>query len=281
MNTSAKGLPSNSELVLKTLITSILAPLSPAIPAFAIVGGQNVELGSHPFAKHVVALQMSELQEDGSTRFYKASGVLIAPDIVLTAAHNVVYIPEPSNVSAIFSSAPCWGENTCKELRISAVRTLFHSDFRQTPGGTENDVALVKLTSRAPSQYEPLEYLRSSNTVDVRSFLVLGFGKDTQISNPPLSSFRLRTISLSLFDKFYRLGSQMKFWLDQSTGGICAGDSGGPAIAMVDKVPVVVGVASHVVYRDGNSDCLSKGAFADTGYFRTWIQDAVLKLENE
>lgn len=248
--------------------------------AHAVIGGITIDISTDRLASHVVALQMSEVQSDGRTRYYKGSAVLIGPNLLLTAGHNVAYIPDPSNVVAIFSSTPCWGSNLCKEKRIAALTTTVHPLFRQVPGGTENDLALIKLATNAPSNFKPISVIEKPYSVEKIPLTVLGFGKDTESNDSPLSAFRLRKTSLSFVDELYRFGTKQKFWLAQNYGGICGGDSGGPAVVFDEHTPVVVGIATHVIHKNGQSFCLTQGAFADVLSFSAWVREATAQLRD-
>jgi hypothetical protein len=245
-------------------------------PAIAIIGGQDVEHNSANVTASLVALQMSEVQPDGSIRYYKGSAFLVNQNTLITAGHNVAYIPDPQNIVAIFSSQPCWGVNLCDEKRIPAVDKVVHPGFKQIQGGTEFDLAVVRLSRPAPRNFAPFSPNESAENVGVRSLQVLGFGADRETPNIPISAFRLRFIELFPATSSYRFGSSQKFWLNQGSGGFCSGDSGGPAI--LPEGNSVAGIAVHVKYIDGAQNCLTQGAFMDLLYFKRWIQDALNQL---
>lgn len=248
--------------------------------ASAVINGQDVEHSDADISAPLVALQMSETQPDGSTRFYKGTAFLIGRDLALTAGHNVAYIPDAGDVEVVFASAPCWGPNICKEKRIKAIKTVVHPLFRQLADGTEYDLAIVKLATNAPSDYQPIPLIDRPAVTDVDPIRVLGFGTDRESPEVPLSAFRLRSIGLKLVDPKYRLGSQQKFWLNQSDGGICGGDSGGPAVRG-DSVLAVIGLAIHVTYSNGVGHCLTQAAFTDLLFFRNWIAATIARLSIE
>jgi len=241
----------------------------------AIIFGQDVEHSSTNASASVVALQMPEIQPDGSTHYYKGSAFLIAPNLLLTAGHNLAYIPDPTQVEVIFSSTPCWGPNTCHEKRVKVAKAVVHPQFHQVEGGTEFDLAIVKLEANAPDDYRTIPLIDEKETLEANLLHVFGFGLDHDVANVPLSAFRLRTIALSALEPNYILGSKQKFWLDQSNGGICGGDSGGPSILVNGSSSVAIGLAIHVTYSDGVSHCLTKSAFTDLKFFKNWI-DSVL-----
>jgi secreted trypsin-like serine protease len=241
--------------------------------ATAIINGVDVEHSSADASASLVALQMSERQADGSMRYYKGTSFLIAPDLLLTAGHNVAYIGKSESIEAIFSSAPCWGPNHCRERRIKASKSVVHPEFRQISGGTEFDIAIVQLSSKAPDDYQALQLANDSVLIGSSLIQVFGFGSDREGRGAPLSAFRLRSIGLTPLDTTYRLGSKQKFWFDQSIGGICGGDSGGPAI-LQGSLSYAIGLAIHVTYSEGSSRCLSGSAFTDLLFFSDWIAEA-------
>ncbi len=247
--------------------------------AIAIINGKDVKHSDSPISTSLIALQMSEIQVDGSLRYYKGTAFLIEKNLLLTAGHNVAYIPEAKNIEAIFSSTPCWGLNACHELRIKASKSIVHPEFRQTSDGTEYDLAIIKLEENVPNDYFPIDLIESTTDIGGLPMQVLGFGTDRQTQNVPLSAFRLRSIPLFFVEKDYHFGSRQKFWLDQKHGGICGGDSGGPSIFAERSAMSAVGLAIHVAQINGVQQCLSKSAFTDLLFFKDWIDATISQLK--
>lgn len=245
--------------------------------ATGVINGHDVDHSSSDASAPLVALQMSENQPDESTRYYRGTAFLIGPNLLLTAGHNVAYIPDPNNVEAIFASAPCWGPNVCQERRIRATITKVHPLFRQISGGTEYDIAFVKLASNAPEDYRVMPLADRSTGITADTIRVFGFVTDREDIDAIRSVLRLRSISLTPVNSSYRLGSGQKFWLDQSRAGICGGDSGGPAVVHQPSFQAI-GLAIHVTYRDGVSHCLTQAAFTDVLFFRDWIVETIANL---
>jgi V8-like Glu-specific endopeptidase len=246
--------------------------------AKAVIGGQNVEHSVTGVSSSVIALQMSETQTDGSIRYYKGTAVLVAPDLLLTAGHNVAYIPDSESIDAIFESAPCWGANVCHEKRIKAEKVIVHPQFAQIPGGTEFDLAVIKLSESAPAGFLPVNLIERPSEIGMQKVEVFGYGTDRESSDVPLSAFRLRSIRIPAVSPEYRWGTDQKVWLDQREGGICHGDSGGPAFIRDEGAPFVAGIAVHVTYSGGEAHCLTSGAFMDVLFFRSWIIEAASRL---
>ena len=246
--------------------------------AIAIINGKEVEHSDSPLSTALIALQMTEIQDDGSLKYYKGTAFLIGKNLLLTAGHNVAYIPEAKNIEAIFSSTPCWGLNICHERRIKASQSIAHPKFRQISDGTEYDLAIIRLDENVPIDYLPIKLIETTADTSNLPMQVLGFGRDRQSQDAPLSKYRLRSISLPLVEREYHLGSAQKFWLDQKHGGICGGDSGGPSIFAEGPTLSAVGLAIHVASIEGVQQCLSKSAFTDLLFFRDWIDATVTQL---
>ncbi len=254
-------------------------------PSLAVVNGQSLGRLYEEASKHVVALQIRYQKEDGSIGFKKATGVLLAKNILLTAGHNV-HRKEIIDVEAIFSQHPCWGKNSCAETRALVVKNIVHPKYddpgeRDVLGPPVNDLALLKIAVDAPGAYSAVD-LPPHGPME-SSGMLGGFGmsKDLQFETP-LSDFRLRARELYLLPDF-KLGANSQFSLDQSQGGGCAGDSGAPAFFEDKAKFYLAGIFSRVgVDPDSNRmSCFSEGFYSDVVHYKDWIKHAWNKLESE
>lgn len=260
------------------LVTVILAPSS-----HAIIGGVELDKTS-PIASHIIALQMEEKQSDGSLKYYKGTGVLITDRVVLTAGHNFYYLPRTDSGSAIFSPTPIWGPDDAGQVRIRVKQVEVYPGFKQTLSGTEEDLAVVLLQSPVPRGYGPLPMISADgpSLTHLETVAVAGYGKDVEFDlQAPLNDFRLRQTDL----QFLRYSDATpknsgKIWFDQSSKGFCGGDSGAPALALLNGKMTVYGIAIHPgLDSQGKMRCLTQGAFTNVLYYRSWI-DGVLKSMN-
>lgn len=249
--------------------------------ANAIIGGQDANAGDS-VSKSVVAIQMVEDLTDGSRIFHKASGTIVSKRIILTAAHVVYYhLQDLSTLQVIFDLSPKWGADPAGQKRLGVSRAVIHPAFKMTATGTDNDLALIELSEDIPAGYQsiPIAGPNSEMPKIGEPGLVAGFGTDTD--GPPQNGFRLRFTSRPLLEVD---GTSMldapKFWYEQSTGGFCGGDSGGPAIFDDHGISSIYGVVAHVTYNSsGQGFCLTKGAFTNVVPFNAWISTTMADLE--
>lgn len=208
------------------------------------------------------------------------SGTLITQNVVLTAAHCAA---APQNMRVYIGNSV----NTfAYELGVSQVTV--HPDwdpnFQQT-NNLANDIALLRLSSSAPSQVVPIPYLPSSlalTSADLgtTSLTFVGFGlTETGTSGTKLkmsqSLFNIcdgpNACNVNIPNVGYAqvppntIGIRMN-----SAGGICSGDSGGPALVIRSGVEYVAGVNSFVLQNSQN-ECDYFGASTKVDRFNSFI----------
>jgi secreted trypsin-like serine protease len=164
------------------------------------------------------------------------SGSLVAPNVVLTAAHCATY----RNIQVVFVTG-----NQSTSAGVS--NTIIHPDYfaSQRSGettATPFDVALLKLNRLAPSAWKPIA-LSDLNPVG-KDIFVAGFGKtlnsieDRQILDRPL--LRVARMNVS--------GFEQELLVLTSTGhqSLCGGDSGGPTYLIENDQVTQVGINEGV-----------------------------------
>jgi secreted trypsin-like serine protease len=259
---------------MKTLL--ILFSVLFSMKSYALIGGLDVS-EIDILSKSVIALQMVEKQSDGTVNRYKGSGVLVTPNVILTAAHNFFYLDDVTASEAIFSTTPMWGENSQAQKRIFVEKVLIFPDFSQGQLGTINDMALVFLKESAPSEYRPLKIELEGNAPPVlfEKGILLGYGKSNESPGRPLSDFRLRKLELNFarWDNSTIYNSQ-KIWFSNKNGSIAGGDSGGPVLFQRNNEYIVYGVGIHKRYDDcvEQNICEDQSAYSNTNYFSDWIK---------
>lgn len=189
-----------------------------------------------PGDPHVVALQTRRLTcGPGATP--DCTGTLVAPRVVVTAAHCVDNGP-PEGVQVFVGTDVDLGGEVTYALDVT-VHPLYD------PVTLANDLAVVVLATPLPHPPAPL--LTSLDEAAVGSLVrVVGFGADGSDGVPGIKRTGAATLSAIGPDSFeIAPGPSMS----------CHGDSGGPVFLEVDGVEYLAGVTSS-----GDAACLDYGS---------------------
>ncbi|HET6172383.1 MAG TPA: serine protease [Gaiellales bacterium] len=214
-----------------TVVCSLVALVLPA-PAYAVVGGVNVQSGHYPF---VVAIGNAEGSDCG--------GTLIAPSVVLTAAHCVAAnAAEPAKLRVLVGTEAI---STGHSVAVSSVslHPLFRTDTMRYDAALlflEQPVTGVRTIAMADSS--PLEGATVS---------AAGWGEidEHAVALPD----HLRRVVLTVRAKAacargnkipggYYTPSMM--CAGNPGRDTCAGDSGGPLVATSHGHTTIVGITS-------------------------------------
>jgi len=219
-------------------ILACLAGMILTAPVFALVGAARE---APEFAPYVVTvLDKSGGGRGGGASFCTAS--VIAPDVVLTAAHCVSNL---SNTRVFFRG----GDSQLVLFDVASIAV--HPEFRPKIGRKHLisiDLALLRLAEPLPATFKPIELTDSGPVATGQPFRMAGFGRaDESVSG---TSGVLRAgILVASGPK-----SPVLVWLTDPDGaglGGCTGDSGAPILAIGQ--PALVAVAIRAKGNDGHS----------------------------
>lgn len=248
--------------------------------------------------------------------FTTCTGVLVAENVVLTAAHCV---------TPLKSQVPLFLHKVLPDLGVIAfasepssqrriTRFLIHEQYRgqiwqQVPGGyrpqVDADLALVYFEGARPSstrlatlnKNNPDLFFHADVPVDLYGYGYQRFdasevharaqevrqGRDAFIKNQPLLMTAKKTQQTTVTDGLF---------LDQrGSSGICYGDSGGPAFVAGSQGPVLVGIHSHRtgLFLDAEgkqpaeeiaNDCQYESFVTRVDAYRPWIERHTSLLMN-
>ena len=256
----------------------LLAP-----PAAAIVGGQEAADGEYP---HMAAL---EFRGEGESKYeFNCGASLVAPDVVLTAAHCVDAGDEADGDSDTYPASSFQfllgtNERDTGGERIVATEVREHPDYDEDGG--ISDVALLKL-QRASTLGRPIAMAQDADAglwQPGDDAIVTGWGRDAFIVGE--TSNELREVTVPIVDDtqcqiatgalLFPFDPDRQVCAGEDTGGAdsCQGDSGGP-LQVMDAAGAwkQVGVVS---YGNGCGYPTQYGVYAQVGAgpLRTWVQD--------
>lgn len=231
--------------------------LTLAPPAAAMVGGAPA-VDSSDFRSEVMIL---------SGRGNLCTGIVLAQDLVLTAAHCI----EPGLTYRLYEL-----DAERKPVFRELAKTVVHPQFSKKTFDANRataDVALIKLAAPLPAKFAPaaLEPKRARVAVG-ESFYVIGYGVTAPRDNRSAAVLRRAdlvatgvpgNLQLRLFDPATK---------GETPGlGACTGDSGGPVFEDKPGGPVIVGVVSWSTGPNGTAGCGGMTGVTPLTLYRDWI----------
>lgn len=238
----------------------------------SIIGGKQAQ-NNEAVSTSTVAL--IEIDETGP--YLACTGTLISENLILTAAHCVKYVEVPESLYVSFNTEIPTFKNFTNV--ISAEKIKVHPEFgykynENTNYSTgHNDVALIKLSGRAPENSRPVPILTNSKTLQPSTKVLLaGFGLINEIGTP-IESKVLNYVWVPLA----KILDTILVTDQTSAQGACAGDSGGPAYVEGPTGLIVVGITRGP--HEGASDCRHYGEYTYASKFQEFILTTAHELE--
>ncbi|MDG0815751.1 S1 family peptidase [Bdellovibrio svalbardensis] len=265
----------------------------------SIINGHEVKEGA-PITASIVAL--FDTKEN-----FICTGSLIAPNIVLTAAHCMPN--RASDLKVVFANNVDSVLNA-REQDILQTYVLTATDFKTYSTWKENsqvqvdrgDIALVKFKGQAPEGYKPATFLPDQSALKKGAMVtVAGYGVDL-VETKDLDPKKYRgnldeaiefgevicddnkrncmTVDMSgdgiLRQTEAPISSlqQTELRLDESKAGTCSGDSGGPAYIEKDGKFYLFGITSR-----GSVLCDDTGVYTNALEYKQWIADTIKVLK--
>jgi hypothetical protein len=233
----------------------VAAAVLASAPARAIVGG------GAPSAEGVGRSVITIVGSRGNS----CSGALIAPKVVLTAAHCV----QPGADYKIVEYGA--GQPQLKEIRKIAIHPAFNMQAMMAHRATA-DVALLQL-EMPPAGKSPSLLGAPSIPIPVGSrFTIAGIGVTVRGDGRSGGTIRVAglvatgkpgTLQIRLVDP---VGQGLRDGL-----GACGGDSGGPVFEDRQGGPAIIGVISWTTGPNGSDGCGGMTGVTPLTLYRDWI----------
>ena len=242
----------------------------------SIINGAKVK-GGDSFLLSTVAIVMDR----GSGEERLCSGVLVGPQLVMTAGH--CFDHNPKNIEVVFGGNI--DGNKSLRRRVSASPSV-HPEWCPTcrnPNVPRNDLAILKIDESAPAGYVPVRIRAANESIGVGDvYEVAGLGLTSPSrrggssnANSVLFKTTLQVTGKRNQSEIVSLGAvkeikKKKNKPDQIVRyktSICEGDSGGPAFVKIGDEYFVWGIASGV----GSHNCDNGVYHTELALYHSWI----------
>ena len=205
-------------------------------------------------------------------------GVLVAPDIVVTAGHCLISDALSAVVNG-YDESKSGNLNRRQQFR-DVTNALRHPDYDEITSA--NDIMLLKLSWPVYDIAYVQMNFDESYPPDDSELTVMGLGKtETGSYSPVLRYVTVQAINSNVCSKTYKtqklqVPASIMLCAGSITGGkdSCQGDSGGP---LVDSNDLLVGIASWAI------GCARKeypGVYTRISGFKKWLTDNVCSMSD-
>jgi secreted trypsin-like serine protease len=268
--------------VLNVAATTACVPTLQSRSTPHIAGGTVIQDTTHPIARSTVAIVRPENLPFGKTT---CSGVLIEPNIVLTAAH-CFQTASAENIRAVFATKVAGASgNAVRDVAALLIHPEFFPDAALGRNhAPANDIAVLILKDNAPDGYVPVKL--AALQPPPQNVELAGFGLQSESdlkSSGVLKSVPARVVENDSYRKILTVesGSTQGSGSSQNPTpeGALRGDSGGPAYQNTSAGLEVVGVLSTGgVATSGTFN--GKNVYTHVAHYAPWVADSVTRLKS-
>ncbi|MES2802983.1 MAG: serine protease [Bdellovibrionota bacterium] len=235
-----------------------------------ILGGEVVK-PSDIVANSTVALKYIQ----GNSAYLMCTGTLIAPNLVLTAAH-CLYGMNKAQIRVGFSINVIdkLDKHTMIEVANFVIHPQYETDSLNDVALILNDVALIALAKSAPAPYKPVAIVSQDYQLTVgMPMLLAGYGIINDLTGEDTDALRKVTVPMAKILETILVTDQTK------ATGACNGDSGGPAYLEKAGVLFVYGITRGP--HENAPDCHHYGEYTYASKFETFILESAAKMKTE
>ena len=242
-----------------------------------IIGGSVVNQTRYPyFTQLLIFLTSGDILTCG--------GTLIAPDVVLSAAHCLTGFAFPVSRVTAFVNATKRATSMYKYKR-DVVDIVLHPDYNFSKSTRRNDVAVLKLKENVTGvPYVKINKNPARPIADGARVTTIGLGKNNSdlSSNPDfLLEVSIKTVSFATCSKYYTAIANDIMICAGGLSGPCGGDSGGPLTVLGTTAgnDVQVGITSfRPTALCGTTE--APLGFTRVSYYADWIDMQVCRVSS-
>ncbi|XP_069120255.1 fibrinolytic enzyme, isozyme C-like [Argopecten irradians] len=254
-------------LISTVVVLSAVAVFVGAGPSSRIVGGVPAESNKWPWQ---VSLQKRSIFFLPPSHF--CGGSLIAPDMVLTAAHCVDGT-SPSTVTVVAGLHRQGSTADSQSITVSSI--IMHSQYDNAGAGFPNDIAILKMSQPFSLTHKTVELPEATmGFLGNNDCWITGWGKTDANSGTAevLMEAQMGVISNGQCEQSWSQISGASIYdthicIEAVGKSACNGDSGGPLVCRVDDQYVLAGVTSW-----GITTCEGfPSVYVRVSKFLTWI----------
>ena len=241
---------------------------------FSIINGKSLE-NNDPLAKSVVAIVRSFHISNGEPQFFAhCTGVVIAEDKILTAAHCAENFEKSRIITGQDTKKSLKNETNIYEIK----KVYFQADYKKTTKSESNnlDIAILELKRPLSEGSEKVFSMTRDNSAD-ELLVIAGYGRVS------LNQFDFTALELKKSDytDFNIVSDEGLIRIGQiEKTGLCTGDSGGPLFTQ-DKnnqlklVGIAISVEKFKNAPQKMNACYGQSVFLDLSLHADWIKSVL------